>query len=170
MSDQDQFSVSLDRTANSPVSEGVHVFTIASGEEAEGPKGPYWKFVLACQTPAEAGKQVFHIVSLTPQSRWRLELFLDAVNAPKTGNASISQFVGRSLRAQITHQDYEGRPQARVGEMWPVTSAPKNVPTSVQPQVTKTPAASASASVKKVVVPAAARKSPGLPADVVPSE
>ena len=166
MADQDQFSVSLDRTANSPVSEGVHPFTIMSGEEGEGKAGPYWKFILACQTPAEAGKQVFHICSLSSQSRWRLELFLDAVGAPKTGNATISQFVGRSLRAQIVHEDYEGRPQARVGEMWPMTTAPKPVTAPVQP--TRDASKPVPANVKKVTVPT--KKSPGLPADVVPGQ
>ena len=125
------FQISLDRTANAPVTEGIHSFKISSGEEAEGPKGPYWKFTLTCLSTGEEGKSVFFIVSLSPQARWRLEIFLDAIGAPPTGTATINQFVGRQFRAQVTHEMYEGRAQARIGEMFSMSSkkaAPKPAP------------------------------------------
>lgn len=116
------FQIDLSRTANTPVTEGIHPFKIVSGEEAEGPKGPYWKFNCTCLTPGEEGKNVFTIVSLSPQARWRLEIFLDAVAAPSSGAATIDKFVGRQFRAKVTHEMYEGRTQARLADMFPMTS------------------------------------------------
>lgn len=138
------YQVPLERTANDPVPEGVHLFTVASFDEGEGAKGPYWKFILACNTPGQEGKQVFHIVSLAPTARWRLELFLDAMSAPKTGSVTADKFVGRQMRAQVKHEDYEGRPQARIGEMYAVnavakTPAPKPVANSAVKSAVATP-------------------------------
>jgi hypothetical protein len=152
-----QYQINLERTANQPVAEGIHAFKIASGEEGEGPKGPYWKFQLACLTPGEEGKTVFFIVSLSPQARWRLELFLDAVGAPGKGGATVDKFVGRSFRAQINHEPYEGRMQARVAEMFPITSSGKVAPTPA-PVVTKVSGAPVE------------QKAKGLPADATQDE
>jgi hypothetical protein len=160
-----QYQVPLDRTANTPVSEGVHAFIIKEGEEAEGQKGAYWKFTCSCLTPGEEGKDVFLFLSLTPAARWRFEIFLDAIAAPATGAATIEKFVGRKFRAQIKHEDYEGRPQPRMGEMWPMTAA------SGASKI-----AAANPAVKKVsATPAAAQAAPkpaskGLPADATNEE
>lgn len=117
------YQIGLDRTANTPVTEGIHTFKIIAGDEGEGAKGAYWKFTLACETPGEEGKNVIFIVSLTPQARWRLELFLDAVRAPTTGTATIENFIGRKLRGKVVHEEYEGRVQARLAELFPPVAA-----------------------------------------------
>lgn len=127
------YQIELDRTANTPVTEGIHSFEIVSGEEAEGPKGPYWRFTLTCLTPAEEGKNVSFIVSLSPQARWRLEIFLDAVRAPSTGTATIDKFINRKLRAKVVHEDFEGRTQARLTELFPAVAG--SSPASVKPVV-----------------------------------
>jgi len=123
------YKVSLDRTANAPVTEGIHPFKIVAGDEGEGPAGPYWRFTLTCLTKSEKGKNVIFIISLSPQARWRCEIFLDAIGAPQTGTATIDNFVGRSFRAKVTHELYEGRKQARIQEMFPmsVNAAPQPV-------------------------------------------
>lgn len=135
----DQYQVTLDRSANVPITEGIHVFSVADITEGESKAGnPMWTVKLACQDPAEAGKQVSLFLVLTDAARWKFEAFLDAVLAPKAGSATASQFVGRKLRAQISHEDYEGKPQARVGELWPVTTKPAQPATSaVKPVVAK---------------------------------
>jgi|SRR3989304_536184 len=177
----DQFQITLDRTANAPCSEGVHVMSIKEGEEAEGPKGPYWKFLLAPQTPGEEGKDIFFIVSLSTQARWRLELFLDAIGAPSTGTATIKNFIGRKFRAQIKHEDYEGRPQARVGEMYPLTvsnpppmKSPKGVSNADAPMADAGQVSDVSAKIAEPVKPKTGtpvkpvvRKTVKLPEDVV---
>jgi hypothetical protein len=156
MSEQ-QFQINLDRTANVPLSEGMHTFQISAGTEGEGQKGPYWKFDLVCLTPGDedkAPKPLF--VSLTPQARWRLEIFLDAVGAPSSGAATIDKFIGRKFRGQVKHETYEGRLQATVSDLFPLTSAKPVTTNTAKPVV-----------VKKVssAPAAAAPKSTGLPAD-----
>lgn len=164
---QPQYEVPLDRTANAPISEGVHVFTVKDAEETESSKGnPMWVFTLACNTPGEEGKDVRLYLTLTQNTRWKLELFLDAMRAPATGSVTADKFVGRQMRAQITHEDYEGRPQARVGEMYPLSQA-GTAPKSQGVVINKTPAAqptTAATPVKKTA--ASARKAGGLPKDV----
>lgn len=160
-----QYQIELERTANQPVSEGIHLFTIKSGEESESQAGnPMWVFTLACNTPGEEGKEVRFFAVLSQSARWKFELFLDAMNAPKTGSATITQFIGRQLRAQITHEDYEGRPQARIGEMFPVNSAPAARPAAASnPAVKKV---TAGAPVVTKTAPAPVKKvSKGLPSD-----
>ena len=158
-----QFQVDLERTANQPVSEGIHLFTIKSGEEATSSSGnPMWVFTLACNTAGEEGKEVRYFAVLSQSARWKFELFLDAMNAPKTGSAVMSQFIGRQLRAQITHEDYEGHAQARVGEMFPVNSKPvATAPASANTAVKKVTAVAPA----KPVAAVAKKNSKGLPED-----
>ena len=113
--------IDLTRTANVPVAEGIHVFTVSDYSEDEGDAGPYWLFTLACNTPGEEGKTARLFCSLSVQARWRLELFLDAVQAPTEGQVTAVQFIGRSLKGKIVHSTYEGRLQANIEEMWAVT-------------------------------------------------
>ena len=167
----DQYQINLDRTANVPITEGIHQFSVAEIAEGESKAGnPMWTVKLACLDEAEAGKQVSLFLVLTDAARWKFEAFLDAVLAPKAGSATASQFVGRKLRAQITHEDYEGKPQARIGEMWPMTTRPATPAPAVKPVVTKTSSApTATAKVTPAVKTTAPTKRP-LPKDVAGDE
>ena len=124
MSNQSQaYVLDLERRANTPLPEGIHQFVVKNIEEGESSnQNPMWTVTLACETPGEEGKEVRMFLVLTDSARWKLEGFLDAVRAPATGKATASQFIGRRLRAQISHEDYNGRAQARVGEMFPITT------------------------------------------------
>lgn len=171
------YEIPLERTASTPVSEGIHVFGVSNIEEGESSSGnPMWTVRCACKDPGEEGKEATLYLVLTEAARWKFELFLDAVKAPATGTATADKFIGRQFRAQITHEDYQGRLQPRIGEMWPITAAPpatapkaavvvKNKPDAA---ATKTPAkTSAPVAVKKV---AAKQPTGSLPADAAGSE
>ena len=127
------YQIDLDRTASTPVTEGIHTFEIVSGEEGEGAKGAYWRFNLRCLSPGEDGKTAQLIISLSPQARWRLEIFLDAIRAPEAGKATIENFFKRKLRAKVTHELYEGREQARLTDLFPA------VPTAAATKVKAAP-------------------------------
>ena len=153
-----QYQVSLDRTANQPVSEGIHPFAVATFSEGEGNAGAYWRFDCQCLTPGEEGKMVALFLSLTPQSRWKLEIFLDAVKAPATGSVTADKFIGRKFRGQVVHGEYNGRPQAKIDQMWPLSAAaeaPVKVTRSVPP----------AAPAKATKAPAKAAPTKGVPAD-----
>lgn len=118
--------INLERTANEPISEGIHTLKIVAGEEGEGQAGPYWNFTVTCTDEGEADKTTRMFVSLSPQARWRLEIFLDAIGAPRKGKATIEKFIGRMFKGKITHELYEGRTQAKVGDMFSLAhGAPK---------------------------------------------
>lgn len=162
-----QYQVPLDRTANVPITEGIHLFTVKSGEEKESSAGnPMWVFNLACQDAGEEGKEVTIYLVLTEKARWKFELFLDAMNAPKTGSATINQFFGRQLRAEVKHEDYEGKPQARIGEMFPVTAVAKPaMPKPVNPATQPKPVTQAAAAVAAVKPTVAKKPVTKLPKD-----
>ena len=156
-----EYQVQLDRTANVPLPEGVHLLQITAGDEGEGAKGPYWKFDTVCLTPGEEGKAPKPLyISLAPQSRWKLEIFLDAVGAPMSGSATVEKFVGRQFRGQIKHEEYEGRTQAEIGEMFPKSASAAG---TAAPVVKK-----AAAVVKKAAPVKAVSK--GLPKDATGEE
>lgn len=131
------YQIDLDRTANTPVTEGIHTFEIVSGEEGEGAKGAYWRFNLRCLSPGEDGKTATLIISLSPQARWRLELFLDAIRAPEAGKATIDNFFKRKLRAKVTHELYEGREQARLTDLFPAVPVAATAKVKAAPVVVK---------------------------------
>jgi hypothetical protein len=154
------YQIDLDRTGTDPVSLGTHPFTVVGFSEGEGDKGAYWKFDCQCDSPAEKGKTVSLFLSLTPASRWRLEIFLDAVNAPTSGAATADKFIGRRFRGTVKHGAYNGRPQANIEEMFPISAAPaKTVAKPAPAVVTKTVA------VKKETA-----KQPELPTDASSGE
>lgn len=180
--DNSMYEVSLDRVANQPVSEGLHGFTVADIEETESANShnPMWVVTLACLTEAEAGKEARMYLVLTDAARWKFEQFLDAVGAPSTGTAKAHQFVGRRLKAQVTHRTYEGRLQANIEQMFAFTSSKVTTSTpaatvravAATPTVTKTPGAQpvAKATVKATPAapaPAVRKKVAALPADAV---
>jgi hypothetical protein len=154
------YQVPLDRVGNDPITEGVHPFTIVGFNEGEGNAGPYWKFDCRCDTPSENQKMAKPLfLSLSPQSRWKFEIFLDAVGAPPKGMATADKFVGRRFRGKVEHETYEGRVQAAIKETFPLAVATTVTPTVV-------PGAAA----KKVTVKSTAKKEeapkqPELPAD-----
>lgn len=163
---QDVYEVEMDRTANVPIAEGVHQFRIKDIEEGESrSNNPMWTVTLACLTPAEEGKEVRTWIVLTPEARWKFEEFLDAVGAPETGTATASQFIGRTLNAQVMHEEYEGRDQAKIGKMMPVSR------TAAKPAASMTrtaaPAVRPAAKPASTSKPAKATVKQGkLPADV----
>lgn len=124
MSEQNtETAIDLERTANLPVSEGVHTFVIIEETETMGPSGyAYWAFTCVPETSGEENKTARFGVSTGATSRWRMEQFLDAVNAPKAGAAKIHQFHGRRFRATVEHRDYEGRAQADLKDLYPPTA------------------------------------------------
>jgi hypothetical protein len=170
------FAIDLTRVSNVPVAEGIHLFKVIDVEEGEGAAGPYWKFNLACQSESEAGKTVPLFLSLGDKSRWKLEGFLDAVGAPQSGRVTSDRFVGKMFRANITHGDYNGRPQANVGEMYPPTVTAEVAGTHIS---VKTPGKNGAGkdvpqgkgpAVKRVAAKASADKDKRLPVTVPEDE
>lgn len=174
MSTPQQYEIDLERVANEPISEGIHAFVVKSIEEKESGAGnPMWVVQLACLDEVDGGKQVPLFLVLTPNARWKFELFLDAVGAPRKGKAVAEQFINQRLRAQILHEDYEGSLRAKVGELYPMSTNPASVQAPASFQGAKAVTApkrnvpvSAPAKAPAKSVPVKGKPTTRLPADV----
>ena len=114
--------VDLERK-NTLLTEGVHTFKIMKGEEKEGGSGyPYWNFQLNCLDKGpDENLACWLMVSLSPQARWKLDQFLDAVEAARSGKASCDDFIGRTLRANIIWDNYNGSVKAKPDAVFPAS-------------------------------------------------
>jgi hypothetical protein len=105
---------------NSVMSEGVHTLKIVKSEEKQGPKGPYWNFQLNCTDKGpDDGLSTWLTVSLAEAARWKLDQFLDAVGAPDKGSVSHGNFVGKTLRAKMVWETYNGSVKAKPDAVLP---------------------------------------------------
>jgi len=117
MSDQ------IDLTRSSLVSAGIHLLVVKDINHSlnPGPSGyGYWRveFEVVGREDAEAGSELRLILSESPSARFRIDAFLDAVQAPLTGKARMSSFIGKVIVAQITHEpDQNGVLRASVSGM-----------------------------------------------------
>lgn len=102
-------SISLARTGG-VLPDGVYQLSIDSGEQKQGSKSAYIALKL---TVIGRTIKVFENLMLAENVRWKLEQFLDAVNAPTTGNMTIAQLLrfikGKKLWAKLTNDTYENR-------------------------------------------------------------
>jgi len=115
-----QYQIPLERTANEVMVEGMHTLTIVDFTEGEGNAGPYWVFDCSSSMQGEEGKTARLFLSLSRQSRWKMEIFLDAVGAPASGTVTAEKFMGKSFKGQVSHGEYKGKKQANIDEMFPI--------------------------------------------------
>lgn len=118
-------SIDLKRSSGLP-SLGTHLFKIVRFSEETGASGPYWRFVIQTQDGEDKGKEMLLQLSLSPQARWKVDEFLDAMKAAKTGKADGEDFVGKMLIGEVIHDKYENRNVAALATMMPYDGkAPK---------------------------------------------
>lgn len=141
--------VDLKRSSGMP-SLGTHVFKITRIHDGEGGAGPYWGFNCECQTPGDdQGKEVFLVISHSESTRWKRDEFLDAVKAPVKGKGKGEDFIGKMFRANVSHDDYEGKDKAGLSNLMPYDSQtslpgmgdnppPSNVSTVLPPELQST--------------------------------
>jgi len=98
---------SLERQSGQ-IPEGVHIFQIIEFEEKEGPKAPYIQFTLECNAQGEIwdAQKVWLNISLSPSARWKMDEFLDAMEADGKGEATAREFLGKGFKAYIKHEPY----------------------------------------------------------------
>lgn len=53
----------------------------------------------------------------TPQGRWRLRQFCEAIGAPMSARIEPSSWIGTDCMIKVEHEMYEGNPQARVASV-----------------------------------------------------
>ena len=125
-------TISLERHSGLP-SEGQHVFKVVRASEEEGSAGPYWRYILQVQGSDEAGREMMLNLSLSSNARWKIDQFLDAMEAPGKGTARMEEFVGRSFMGNVVHEVYEGAKKAALADMSPYSGTAPPKPSTTTP-------------------------------------
>lgn len=120
--------IELSRTSGL-VDLGTHTFKITerSSEEMGGSGYPYWRLI--CQVISSGdnqGKEVMYQLSLSPQSRFRMDEFLDGIDAPKKGKWTLEQCIGKKFRASVVHDTYEGKMRSNIQTVIPAADLQKS--------------------------------------------
>ena len=130
---QERFSINIETdTTVGQVSEGIHNFRCTKAEVASNKAGDGQNLVLslACQTPGETGRTLRTWISLKEPARWKLTEVLLAFGAePKTvkGKPVVKMtqdlFIGKTVRAQVVHEDWNGEERASIDRILPPEAA-----------------------------------------------
>ena len=115
--------INLKRSSGLP-SQGVHLFKITKAEEKESTSGnPMWVLTCVCQTAGDdQGLQMPVFLSLTDAARFKVDEFLDAIEADKHGSLEVGECVGKLLRIAVQHAPYQGNMRANPFKMLPASS------------------------------------------------
>lgn len=133
--------ISLARTGG-VLPDGVYQLVIDSGEQKQGSKSAYIALKL---TVVGRTIKVFENLMLSDNVRWKLEQFLDAVNAPTTGNMSMAQLLrfikGKKIWCKLTNDTYESRTKNVVAGFLTAEEAAKLLEANPQPEQAANPGA-----------------------------
>lgn len=94
------------------ITPGTHLFKITRAEEKLNQSGKLqWIIEYTCQTPGEdQGRKHTDFFDVEPSAaaRWKFDLFLDAMEAPKKGTINVDFVANKTLRITIAHTEYQG--------------------------------------------------------------
>ncbi len=115
MAKKQEGSISLTRTGGI-LPDGVYKVKVDNMELKAGQKAPYF----ACRFKVDRRDSiVFENISQADGARFRMEAFLDAIEAPTSGNMTPAKFVvwcrGKSLYVTLTNESYQGRLKNVIG-------------------------------------------------------
>lgn len=121
----------IDLTRQSLPEEGIHNFIVADLEYKEGQNGEYALLTAVISEQTEdAGKEVRFIISFSPNARWKLDSFLDALGLPTSGEFDFDQVVGMEFRGLVKHEDYDGNIRATISNF--IASTKETKPNKVR--------------------------------------
>jgi len=125
--------INLDRNTGL-VSEGTHLFKITRAEEKLNNDGePKFIVEFTCQDSGpDQGLKFTEFFSIDGRARYRLDNFLDALNAPKKGSWGASDVMGKLIRITIAHNEWQGNVRAQ-GQAF------HDAKSTVNPEVRKNP-------------------------------
>lgn len=108
-------SIDLSRTSGKPAL-GTYTFKVIRTSEHDGEAAPYWRLICQIQDKSpDQGKEVMLQLSTSSAARWKLEEVLDAIDAPRKGNAEHSIFMGKLFRANVIYETNKQNGQEKVG-------------------------------------------------------
>lgn len=109
--------IELGRPAGGLIPEGPALFRIKKIDLKSGPSGyGYLKAEFRAEQGEAAGMALWDNLSLSPEARFRLNAFLDALDLPRTGKMRTSALLDRPIFIDVKHEDWEGEARAKVGK------------------------------------------------------
>jgi len=111
MAKRQEGSISLARTGG-VLPDGVYKVKVDNMELKAGQKAPYF----ACRFKVDRkDSTIFENISTAEAARFRMEAFLDAIEAPTSGAMTTAKLIvycrGKSLYVTLTNESYQGRPK-----------------------------------------------------------
>lgn len=120
-------SLNTDRIGGNLIPEGIHNFVVSEFEEKTGPKGEYWNFTCKVINSPFEGQQCWVVISLSPQSRWKAEQWLDCFEIPEGMEVDGEDFVGLAFRGKVIHEEgNDGKTRAKIDEFLPAQKVKLN--------------------------------------------
>lgn len=119
--------VSLVRDIHEPMSVGTHRVKAQFKGIGQGQKGPYLRMRYECiEEGPEEGFEATDNLSLSDAAKFKMDNFLDAIGAPRTGKVKASTFDGKELTVTIAMDEYNGNVRAKVDAYLPAGTASQN--------------------------------------------
>lgn len=103
--------------------EGDYRLKVADISQEEGANADYLKWKWEVTEGKFKGKNIYDNTSLAPQALWRLANLLTTlgIDVPKGElDLDFDEIIGLEVQGMVEHEDYEGRPQARLSDFYPV--------------------------------------------------
>jgi len=116
MAKKQEGSISLARTGGI-LPDGVYKVKVDNMELKTGQKAPFF----ACRFKVDRRDSViFENISTAESARFRMEAFLDAIEAPTSGAMTPAKFVawcrGKTLYVGLTNESYKGKLKNVIGD------------------------------------------------------
>lgn len=125
MGDQYEGKVQIDLgRKDTLIPQGLYPFRIIEFEVRQGGSGfPYISYTMELVAESKElqdweGQRIWMNVSLSPQARWKLDEFLDAVGAPEKGTAEPGDFLGAVVLAEVVHNEWEGKLRPNINKVF----------------------------------------------------
>src|SRR5512146_1017476 len=105
----EDIALDMVRVGNNPPAVGLHHVQILDcvkrNSQNSGNDYLLWTLQIIGERDPERGRKFTPMTSLTENSRWVLERWLDALGAPIKGKLLVSTFKGKQLRVKISHRE-----------------------------------------------------------------
>lgn len=106
---------------------GEYLLKVREVTEEEGKEYPYYKWVFEVADGNQKGKLVYHNTSHAPKALFNLKgiLLSLGLEVPDEVEVDLDEMVDLEMMGKIEHEEFEGKPQARLVDHWPAEDAPE---------------------------------------------
>lgn len=116
----EDIEISLVRDVHEPMSVGQHRVKAQFRGVGQGAKGPFLRMRFECiEEGPEEGFEATDNLSLSKNAKFKMDAFLDAIGAPRTGRLNASALDGKELTITVDMEDYGGTVNAKVAAYLP---------------------------------------------------